>query len=266
MKKAELFREKFKRGELVAGGHAFMTDSCITELLGYFGCEFVWIDGEHGAFTIEDIKHHIQAAASADTASLVRIRWNDFVRAKPVLEMGPDGIIFPCVCTADEARMAMAACMYPPKGIRGFGPRRANQYGAIGTETYVRNVDNEMLRIIQIEHKTAVENLDAILSVEGIDLVVVGPCDLSSSYGLLGQTHCAKMESVQDEIAEKCLKAGVPFGVSIGPDDPAAIENWIRRGIVFLGCGDDMTYIGMGCRQTRKTVQELMAKYRGGNR
>ena len=248
--RAEQLRRKFHNHELVVGGHVFYADSEITEQLGNHGFEFVWIDAEHSALDLKCVLSHIMAAAAADTASIVRVAWNDPVRIKPVLEMGPDGIILPMVCTKEEAESAVRSCTYPPRGIRGFGPRRANQYGAMDTITYLENADRSFLRILQIEHRDAVENLDEILTVEGIDLLVVGPNDLSASYGLLGHTRDPRMMPIYDEIARKCRAAGIPFGVSVGAGDRESMKEWIRRGVSFLGCGDDISYISMGCRQT----------------
>lgn len=259
-RKAEYIRGKFEKGELVVGGYAFLTDPCITELFGYHGFEFVWIDAEHGAFTLPCIQSHIQAAASAGTASIVRIAWNDPVLAKPVLEMGPDGIIFPYIRSVEEAKKAIAACMYPPRGVRGFGPRRANQYGVLEDQEYLDTVDRSLLRIIQIEHKDAIDCLEDILAVEGLDLIVVGPCDLSASYGMIGQTHAARMEKIYDQITEKCRQAGKAFGVALSPADEVGIKNWIERGVSFLGCADDINYMRMGSIKTLSMVQNYVSE------
>lgn len=248
--KAEILREKFKKGELVVGGHAFFTDPAVTSLLGYHGFDTVWIDAEHGAFTPPIILQHILAAGDAGTASLVRIAWNDQVIAKPILELGPDGIIFPYVRTAQEARDAVACCTYPPRGVRGFGPRRAQKYGALSVEDYLEQSDSSLLKILQIEHRDAVEQLDEIAEVEGIDLLVVGPNDLSASYGLLGKTRDARMMPVYDRIAAVCKAHGMPFGVSLGAGDLESAREWLDRGISFLSCGDDIGYMDMGCRMT----------------
>ncbi|MDE6880843.1 MAG: 4-hydroxy-3-methylbut-2-en-1-yl diphosphate synthase [Oscillospiraceae bacterium] len=261
---AAALRKKLAAGTLIVGAHSFLTDSAITELFGYHGFEFVWIDGEHCAFTLPVILQHIQAAASAGTASLVRIAWNDPALAKPVLEMGPDGIIFPYIRTAEEARRAIAACFYPPRGMRGFGPRRANRYGFQENGRYLAEVDESFLRILQIEHRDAVENLEEILQVPGIDLVVVGPNDLSASYGRLGDTRAPDMLPIYDRIAACCKARGMPFGVSLGSADREAIRDWIQRGVALLGCGDDLTYMSMGSRQTLAFVQACLDGKEGG--
>lgn len=253
---AEQLRERLRSDRPVIGGHVFFTDPEISELLGYHGFEAVWIDAEHSAFDLNTILGHITACASAGTASLVRVAWNDPVRIKPILEMGPDGIILPMVCTAREARDAVRACTYPLKGVRGFGPRRANRYGALENGEYLENAEKSFLRILQIEHRDAIENLDDILAVEGIDLLICGPNDLSASYGHLCDTRNPEMFPIYDRFAEKCKAAGKPFGVSLGAGDRASIEDWARRGANFIGCGDDISYMSMGCHATFDFLRE----------
>ncbi|MEG0144564.1 MAG: aldolase/citrate lyase family protein [Clostridia bacterium] len=250
MNKAQQMRSKFARGELVVGGHVFYTDCEITEALGCHGFEFVWIDAEHSAFDKACVLHHIIAAASGNTASIVRVAWNDPVRIKPILEMGPDGIILPMVSSAEEARRAVSACSYPPLGVRGFGPRRANQYGALETRDYLKDVNDSFLRIVQIEHQSAVEHLEEILAVEGIDLAMVGPNDLSASIGHLGDTRHPDVIALYDRIEETCKRLHKPFGVSLGAGDEASIRDWIGRGVNMLGCGDDIAYLSLGCKRT----------------
>ncbi len=256
IKPAKRLREKFLRGETVIGGHVFFTDPEITELMGDHGFDAVWIDAEHSAFDMNTILGHVMACAASGTASLVRIAWNDPVRIKPILEMGPDGIILPMVCSAEEAKSAVRSCTYPPKGIRGFGPRRANGYGAMSNPEYLSTVDSSFLRILQIEHRRAIENLDDILRVEGIDLLICGPNDLSASYGHLCDTRNPEMLSAYDLFADKCRQAGMPFGVSLGAGDRASILDWAHRGANFIGCGDDIAYLDLGCRSTFRFLQE----------
>ena len=261
--KAQIIREKMKRGERVIGAHTFYLDPSITEALGLHGFEVVWIDGEHSAFDKGSTLAHIMAAAAAGTASIVRVAWNDPVLVKPVLEMGSDGIIFPMVCTAEEARKAVASCLYPPYGVRGFGPRRANQYGAMDNAEYLDHPENSFLRIVQIEHVDAVHNLREILSVEGIDFPLIGANDLSASIGHLGDTKHPKVRALCEEAVAVCRELKRPFGVSLGAGDHEAIRYWISKGASFIGCGDDISYISMGCRQTMEFVAGCMKEEQG---
>lgn len=249
-------REKLKQGRTVIGAHVFLTDPEITDLLGAHGFEAVWIDAEHSAFDLHTILGHIMACAASGTASLVRVAWNDPVRIKPILEMGPDGIILPMVLNAEEAQSAVRSCTYPPSGVRGFGPRRANGYGAMDNRDYLAGVEASFLRILQIEHRSAIENLDDILQVEGIDLLICGPNDLSASYGHLCDTRNPEMLPIYDLFADRCKRAGKAFGVSLGAGDRASMLDWARRGANFIGCGDDIAYLDLGCRSTFQFLRE----------
>ncbi len=255
MCQAEKIRGVLRAGGLIIGGHTFLKDPAITEMLGFHGYEFVWIDGEHGAYSLETLQLHVAAADAAGTASFIRVAWNDPVLIKPVLDMGPDGLIAPMICTEEEARAFVRACSYPPDGIRGFGPRRACRYGAIDTPTYLKEAPARMLRIPQIEHIDAVRNLAAIIAVPGIDLIIVGPNDLSASMGHLGDTRHPDMMSIYDEIAAVCTRAGMPFGVSLGPTDMASVQDWKRRGVSLIGCGDDISFISLSARSTIAAVR-----------
>lgn len=255
-KSIELLR-RMKNKELLIGTHVHLADLSIAEQMGVLGFDFVWIEGEHSPLDKQIILGHIIAAKAGGTASLVRIPWNDPVLAKPILEMGPDGIIFPFIRTAEEARVAVAACTYPPKGIRGFGPRRANRYGTQPAVEYLEGVDASFLRIMQIEHVDAVNNLEEILAVDGVDTIVVGPNDLSGSIGLLGQTRHPEVMALMDKIGEKCNAAKVPFGVSMGVDK-VSLTDWVRRGAVWIGAGNDVSYIAQAGSDTIKLIRGLV--------
>lgn len=203
-----------------------------------------------------ELLSHIVAAQTTKAASFVRVAWNDPVLIKPVLDMGPDGLIAPMVLTAKEAKAFVDACLYPPRGVRGFGPRLARQYGALSTSEYISAAKDRMLRIIQIEHITAVENLHDILKVAGVDLIIVGPNDLSASMGHLGDTRNAEMLPVYDRIAQIAKRCGMPFGVSLGPDDERSIQQWLRRGARVISCGDDVSFIAKGAQTTLAKIKD----------
>ena len=264
MDKAAGLRKALKKarrgGPAVVGGHVFLTDPSLSEAMAFFGYDFIWIDGEHGAFDKQSLLAHIVAANSGGVAAIVRVTANDPALIKPVLEMGPDGIIVPMVCTAAEAQRAVAACRYPPAGIRGFGPRRANKYGAMNTEDYLVDADASILKIIQIEHIDAVRNLPEILKVEGLDAIIIGPNDLSGSIGKLARLEDPEVSSLYDRIIEEARKAGVPCGASIGPNDKKFIQSWIDRGVDFLSCGDELSFMAAGATDTISFVRKGFAK------
>ncbi|HET6484998.1 MAG TPA: aldolase/citrate lyase family protein [Spirochaetia bacterium] len=260
MEGLEKVKGKLASGELVLGTHVSLADSCVTELLGDVGFDLLWIDTEHSPLDKSGLVLHLVAARAAGAAAFVRVPWNDPVLAKPVLEMGVDGIIFPMIRTEEEARRAVSACLYPPEGIRGFGPRRAARYGLVGGADYLRAAASGFWRILQIEHHQAVDNLDAILSVPGVDSIVVGPNDLSGSVGLLGQTGHPRVTELMDRIVETAHRRKVPVGTSI-PEDPATIQQWIDRGVQWLVTGSDTSYLANGARSLFRTVRGMK---RGG--
>src|SRR4051812_47186743 len=153
------FAEKLKSGETAFGTVVSFTDPTVTELLSA-DLDFVWIDMEHSPQTLQTVQSHIMATMGSGATPLVRVPWNDAVLIKPVLDCGAAGVIVPMVRRAEDASMAVAACMYPPYGVRGFGPRRPSRYGRAGGPAFCRKMNEEMICVLQIEHADAVRNIE----------------------------------------------------------------------------------------------------------
>lgn len=252
------WKERIKKGEILLGGHIFLPNSAMAEAMASFGYEYIWIDGEHGSFDKEEMLNHIVAINSAGSGAFVRVVAGEACFIKPVAEMGPDGIIFPMICTAEEARRAVDACIYPPGGKRGFGPRRANRYGLINDKEYLDSIDKALVKVIQIEHKSGVENIDDILKVKGIDGIVIGPYDLSGSLDLLGQLkHPAVLDCCKKVIAS-CKAHCIPCGTSIGSGDDEYINFWLDQNINFIFCGDDIGFVKTGTESVIKKVKNAI--------
>ena len=256
--RVDRIEEKWKNGKIAYGTHTVLGGAVTAEIYGTVGYDALWIDAEHGCIDKKDILSTIMGAAGTEMATFVRVAWNDMVLAKPILEMGCDGIIFPMVTTAEEARAAVAACTYPPEGIRGFGPYRSLQYGKIPAQEYVEKYSKKVWKIVQIEHMKAVENLSEIAKVDGIDLFVIGPCDLSASMGLLPQIKHPEVKKVMDHIASVLKAAGRPFGVSIAYDEETVCE-WIDRGASFIFADNDTGYLFNGASETLANLRRLSA-------
>ena len=122
-------REKLNSGKTAIGSHISLADSTVTEIMGEVGFDYLWIDTEHTSMSLEDLRNHLVAARATGVSPIVRVPEVSQVQAKPILEMGPEGIIFPQVNSYEQALEAVAACRYPPKGNRGGGPRRAMHFG-----------------------------------------------------------------------------------------------------------------------------------------
>ena len=229
-----VLREKLARGETALGTHIMLNGCSTTEIIASLGFDYLWIDTEHTSTSLEQVEMHLLAARSKGVASLVRVPSNDPIRLKPVLEMGPDAVLAPMVNSCEEAKRFAEACLYPPKGIRGFGPRHASFYGMIPLDEYLKTVEYDTMRLIQIEHIDAVRDLDRILTVEGIDGYIIGPMDLSGSMGLLTQTDHPELNKVIDEICAKVKKAGKILGTA-----SSNFPRWKARGVDwFTGMGD----------------------------
>ena len=258
--KLEKIRGKFAKGAPVIGTHVFLRDLCISEMIGNLDYDFVWIDGEHTGIDRASFLQHIIAMNGTHAACFVRVPWNDAVLVKPVLDMGVDGVIFPYIRSAEDARRAVASCEYPPAGVRGFGPLRANKYGLIGAGDYVKAATKDIFKIIQIEHIDAIYSIEEILAVPGIDMIVCGPNDLSGSMGLLLETRHPRVMQAMDAMAEACKRHSIPFGVSMGPAADN-MRDWLRRGASFLSLGSDAGYIMDGAIATYNAAAGLFAEF-----
>ncbi len=224
-------------GEVPLGVTVTFTDSTVTEALCNV-CDFVWIDMEHNGYTLETVQAHIMATKGSDTAALVRVRWNDPVLIKPVLDIGADGVIIPMVKSADEARQAVAACLYPPDGIRGYGPRRTVNYGHRGGTKFCQEANDAMIIIVQIEHIDAINDLDEIFAVPGITSFLMGQQDLAGSMGHMGNPDHPDVINAIDTYVSKAKTAGVSFSLAGGGDAITLIAH-IDRGVNWLTIGLD---------------------------
>jgi 2-dehydro-3-deoxyglucarate aldolase/4-hydroxy-2-oxoheptanedioate aldolase len=198
----------------------------------------VWVDAEHNPLSLEQIQGHILAAKGSGATMLVRVAWNDPVLIKPVLDMGAAGIIVPLVRTAEDVRRAVAACKYPPEGIRGYGPRRPSNYGRKGGPAFIRRENETVLTIAQIEHIEAVQNLDAILAVSGLTSLLIGPNDLAGSMGHAGEPRHAEVLHAIDSVIAKATQAGVPVGLAAGGEAEEFLH-WHKKGVNWLTVGSD---------------------------
>jgi 2-keto-3-deoxy-L-rhamnonate aldolase RhmA len=258
---ADSFREKLRRGQVCLGTVISLTDPTVTEAL----CplfDFLWIDMEHSVLSLEAVQAHVMAARGSTAAPLVRVPWNDPVLIKPVLDLGATGVIVPMVRTADDVRRAVAACLYPPEGIRGFGPRRPSQYGRLGGPDFCREANAKVLPVVQIEHIDAVENIDEILAVPGLASIAFGPNDLAGSMGLTGQPRHPNVLRAIDSVIARSRRANVPVGISVG-EDPGPLVEWASWGVNWLAMGGDLSLMLRAATEVAGRVREQVAAFSG---
>ena len=252
--------ELLQSNETAFGTHISLSECAITELLGDVGFDYIWIDMEHTANSLERVQNHLIAARAAGVSSVVRIPSNDPILAKPVLEMGPDGIVFPQVNSYKEALDVVRICSYPPNGTRGFGPRRAIRYGLDPFKQYKDHIDKKLIKLVQIEHISAVKQLDEILSIDGLDTFILGPCDLASSMGFIGDWYHPEVQQTIDEIFLKVHEKGKKIGVSYGDYSLETCSMWQKRGADLISLGADTDYLINGAKETLSNLKTTFTR------
>ena len=241
MRNIDKIREKLAQGGLCFGTHCSTTEPWYYEMCGFLDYDYVWIDNEHAGMSLPMIQNAIVATNAGGCAAFVRVPDHSHAKVKPILEVGPDGIIFPMVNTAEEAEHCVTICSYPPRGTRGFGPLRAIDYGNMPLDTYIEQVDRSVLKLMQCEHVESVRNLHEILEVNGVDGIICGPMDLSASIGKMGKLKDPEVVDLMEQIASVCKEHKVPFGLSIGLNDEL-VRFWVERGASFVSQGTPADY------------------------
>jgi 4-hydroxy-2-oxoheptanedioate aldolase len=229
-------KAKLLQGRPVLGAFVNIPSPAMVEMLGLMGFDFAIIDAEHAAPDLETCEHMVRAAETAGVTPIVRVALNLQQNILRYLDTGVMGVQIPMVNTREEAEQAVLSVFYPPKGQRGLAGVRANRYG-VGTSLtdYVAQANRELLCILQIETTRAMANAREIAAVDGVDMVFIGPTDLSSSMGLPGQpTHPDVLNAIE-QVAKLAAAAGKPSGTIAR--DAAAYEHWRRAGVQYLCTG-----------------------------
>lgn len=219
----------------LAGTLLSMSAPQVAEIIADSGFEWVLIDMEHSSISLESVQNALQVMGDK-ILKIVRVPGNDEIWIKRVLDTGCDGILVPMVNSADEARKAVSSSKYPPEGKRSVGLSRAHSYGP-GFSRYVREANREILLLIQAEHRDAVDHIDEILEVEGIDGIFIGPYDLSASMSLTGQVSHHDVQSAIGHVKSKCRAKGLPWGI-FGME-ARGLAAQAGDGGTFLLCGVD---------------------------
>lgn len=249
-------KKLFLKKGFLTGAHIRSQDPCMSELVAQIGYDMVWIENEHSFLDKCNTNLHVLSAQAGGAAAVVRVAWNDPVLVKPILEMGVDGIIFPMISSAQEARKAVEACSYPPEGIRGFGPIRANKYGLIPTEEYLRTANQKIFKILQIEHIDGVEDIDEILDVPGVDAIVVGQNDLSGSVGKLAHIEDIQVQDMMRKVFEACKRHNIPGGISAYPNE-VDLNMWFGFGIDFVFMPNEFDWVRLGAQSALDKIKEM---------
>lgn len=256
-------REKIEKHQKIIGTHVSLSDPAICEIMGLLDFDYIWVDMEHTYIDCEQLYIHLNAARAVGANVIVRIPQDDFITLKRVMEMGVDGVIFPMIRSVKDAKNAIDRTFYPPRGSRGFGPRKPVKYGYGDVNEYIDKGSLEMCRFIQIEHIDAVECLDELAEIEGIDGFIIGPCDLAGSIGLLGRHFEEPSEKLLKKAIEILKKHKKYVGLSTGDFKEETIKYYSEMGIEMISAGADTDYLLYGAQGAFKNLSRIHKKQEG---
>lgn len=231
--KQNIVKTRLKNSQPVLGVLSNSTDPTVAELCGFSGLDFYMIDGEHSPVTTAQVPDIVRACEVSGITPLARVRSNDPKLILQFLDAGVMGIMMPGIKTVTEANALVQAVYYPPLGSRGIGPVRANEYlqGTMSQGDYVQFANEQTLVLPQIEDREAVDNLDELLTVEGIDGFVIGPRDLAMSMGYYDGPGHDEVKKTIGAVVEKIKKAGLIVGTTAASGDQA--RALVDRGVLF---------------------------------
>ena len=255
-----MVRENTLRRKLAAGGTAlgpFMNCSygAFIEAAGLAGFDYAIIDTEHGPLSIETAEDLCRAAQGAGLAPIVRVRANEPSLIQRALDIGSAGVQVPQIETSDDAEAVVRSARYAPLGRRGLSYyTRAGDYAIHGTTGVTDALNREQLVIIHVEGVRGLENLDGILAVDGIDVVFLGPYDLSQSFGIPGQVNDPRVVEGMEEATRRIRAAGRWAGTFAA--DPATAQRWIDLGVQYISLGVDVGIFATACRDLVEKVRK----------
>ncbi|TPW28361.1 HpcH/HpaI aldolase family protein [Pararhizobium mangrovi] len=224
------------------------------EALGHAGFDFVVVDMEHVPIEVADLAHILRAVGTTPAEPLVRLAWNDQVLVKRVLDAGAQTIMLPFVQTVEEARAAASFAKYPPVGVRGVAAvHRASRFGAAAD--YLKQANEETCVIVQLETPEAVDLLEEIAALPGIDAVFVGPGDLAASMGHIGEIGHPDVQAKIEEAAKRAAEVGTPIGI-VGPN-PEMVRRFQHYGYTFTAIASD---VAMMTGRAREWLADLRGK------
>ncbi|MBQ7177890.1 MAG: hypothetical protein IJS08_10800 [Victivallales bacterium] len=239
-------KETLRNKNIALGGWCQIGHPAVAEIQAQSGMQWLALDCEHGEASEADIGDFCRATIGGGAEPFVRVRANETLDIRRALDLGATGVIVPLVNNASDAKRAVAAAKYPPKGIRGFAFQRGNCWGR-DFDAYAATDDTRCV-IVMIESREAVENIAAILDVEGVDGVFIGPYDMSGSYGIVGQTSSPIIVEACAKVAQACLKHGKAAGQHIVTPTPENIAAAKRQGYTFIALGMDTYFLANGVR------------------
>lgn len=240
--KAIEIKNKLKNGKVSIGSWMQIPDESVAEIMGQSGYDWVALDLEHGLFSNHQLAGLCRAIELGGSVPFARIAYNHFDEIKRALEAGARGIIIPMVKSASELEQGIKNAKYPPDGTRGVGYSRSNLFGK-NFNINVPHVNDEIVVVAQIEDIKAVNDLESILKVTGLDAIIVGPYDLSASMGLTAEFNHPEFIKTMNLIKDTAKQCDIPMGVHIVQPSKEELANRIREGYIFIAYSIDAVFL-----------------------
>jgi 4-hydroxy-2-oxoheptanedioate aldolase len=246
------FKQALKAGKSPIGLWCSLSNHYAIEIVAGAGFDWLLLDTEHSPNELDMVLTQLQAAAAYPAHPVVRVPWNDMVTIKRFLDIGAQSLLIPYVQNENEARNAVAYTRYPVEGLRGMGgTTRATRFGRI--KDYAKRAHEELCVLVQVETQTAIDNIEKIAAVDGIDGVFIGPADLHASLGYAGETANPAVKPLIDDAIWRIKKTGKAPGILTANEDDA--RHWLDLGCQFVAVGADT---GILARESEK----LAAKFK----
>ena len=241
LEKVRTIRAALQSGSPVIGSWMQIPDSNIAEIMGRAGYQWVAIDMEHGPVAVNQLPDIFRALELGGTLPLARVASPLPINCRQALDQGAAGVVVPMISSAAQLQAIVTECHWPPRGRRGVGFQRANVFGKF-FDSYTQEAQ-ESLVVAQIEHIAAVNDLESILKVKGLDAIMVGPYDLSASLGMTGDFENKKYKDVLSKILEVCAKQKVSCGIHVVQPDAKMLKQRISEGYTFIAYGVDTVFL-----------------------
>src|SRR3954465_9758741 len=248
------FKSALKSARPQIGLWSSLSSSYTVEVIAGAGFDWILLDSEHSPADLENLLGQLQAAAPYPSHPVVRVAWNDMVTMKRILDVGAQSLLIPYVSTADEARAAVAHTRYPPAGVRGVaGTTRATRFGRV--KDYAKRAHEEICVLVQVETQGALDNIESICAVDGVDGVFIGPADLHASMGHTGEIANPKVKPLIDQAIRRIRKCGSAPGI-LTPSEADA-RHWLECGALFGAVAADVGLLARGAQVLPGKIKPL---------
>jgi 4-hydroxy-2-oxoheptanedioate aldolase len=254
------FKAALLEGKRQIGLWSALCSNIAAEIIAGSGFDWIVIDTEHAPNEVPGVLSQLQAMGRGTAEPVVRCSWNDMVLIKRVLDVGGRSLLIPFVQNAEEARQAVAATRYPPRGIRGVSVApRANLYGRVAN--YHQSAHESTCVLVQVETRKALGEIEAIASVEGVDGIFIGPADLAAALGHLANPGHPEVQAAIADGCARCRAAGKPAGI-LTPD-PIEAARYLELGFTFVAVGSDVGILAKGAEKLAEQCKQRLVSVAG---